>query len=1492
MTNYLEFLNPNRIWSLGTHGQLQYVNISGDLSVNNITTSDISINNLLKATSALIDTALFKNITISDTILSSNLEVSNNLLVKGDASFNADIQISGNIISSSNSKGLDGQFLRATISGWDWQYLDASYVSDTSFNILQELVNTIDASYVIDTSFNILQELVNTIDASYISDTSFNILQELVNTIDASYVSDTSFVALQELVNTIDASYVSDTSFNILQELVNTIDASYVSDTSFNIAINRIDICLNKLNSIDISLQNQDISLTQLIEDVRDICGSIFLEKIRNISGDVVNIESNLTNISGDLFNLINTVNNLDISYLTDVSFIELVNIVNNLDSSYVTDICFNDYKTIVDTSFSLLKQSLNDLSSVVDNSFTSLNNNLFDLSNEFKNFVNNVDNSFNIFEISLNNNSINISNISNNLLSLDNKLDNCFNVLNNDISNLSNVLNNFSVNIDNSFNITNQNISDVSTSLNITNQNISDVSTSLNITNQNISDVSTFLNITNQNISDVSTSLNITNQNISDVSTSLNITNQNISDVSTSLNITNQNISDVSTSLNITNQNINNLINNIDNSFSFVYQDISNINNLLNNLDASFVTDDSFNTLKSIVDNLNTETEIDYVNDVSQTFYEIMTQQPYTFDSSGIPDDVNSALINVSWNYDKIMAKNNNNNYVNLVHFDENKQSLLPFINTIQIDISGLAFTMNSGWRDLSTLTITSNESYNVNKYKEFILRKFLETPDSTNITGAILSTLDPFDIRIYGINNGINDPTIENRALYFRGISFEPASAPTRPIFVSENILSTTSFTSTFNVAQIEKNYAGSIGILKNYIVDYSANDSLASIIYPINTIDLSDSNDFVNNYANASNFNFDLTNLLPGTKYNYKVKVINNLNISVYSDYSIDRISNYNFIPNSNSINTSIDTYIKQNTVNISNPNFNNGNIIYINLGDANDIIDYNNISIQTIEISHPYYANQENTNYGFGKYIDNINSLVSINVSIDNVLKQSITFDGSFINTEANESKHNGNTYNFISLPNNSLQDIYINDVTNQGFRLKGSFKLETIANNDIITAIGSASTNPYNIKFDYLRDASINGVNSSNTYEVYIDNLTNSPSIGFDYNAIEVLSVLYNMGIPSIESFKLIFERTYYTINSQYLYIAATDNNKIASINVITNTSASAIQNITLNNSNIVASGNYSFLYNNIQTLTSNYYTNINYTSRIHIDNSNLNWTESVYNLYNIVTTNVELNTNHYCDYNSFNKSNSKIVGSKLDLTYINVYEIDNISSLGTTINGLNIVHYTNHNNVIKDHTLMYVDGLFQGNSSVNYPNISSYSYNPVNITNNYSAGNISYDLSGNNTGANNNGYKFIVFKINKNPNNAASNGSYIFNNNVYNVLTNNDGYKYLSIKSLLTNFFSVNTLNNLFDKNNNDAIGFVRVSLVGNNFKRIGNLKQSFNPVGGIWNQNGGTDTNYNNTLTKAYGTKVEYSSNNDFGIYIDYSALNDDLTLFIGLKN
>ena len=57
--------------------------------------------------------------------------------------------------------------------------------------------------------------------------------------------------------------------------------------------------------------------------------------------------------------------------------------------------------------------------------------------------------------------------------------------------------------------------------------------------------------------------------------------------------------------------------------------------------------------------------------------------------------------------------------------------------------------------------------------------------------------------------------------------------------------------------------------------------------------------------------------------------------------------------------------------------------------------------NNSNNQTIEISHPFYNNQENDTYGFGKFIDNSSSLVTLSVSVDNVNKQIISFDGSLM-----------------------------------------------------------------------------------------------------------------------------------------------------------------------------------------------------------------------------------------------------------------------------------------------------------------------------------------------------------------------------------------------------------------------------------------------------------------------------------------------------------
>ena len=158
-------------------------------------------------------------------------------------------------------------------------------------------------------------------------------------------------------------------------------------------------------------------------------------------------------------------------------------------------------------------------------------------------------------------------------------------------------------------------------------------------------------------------------------------------------------------------------------------------------------------------------------------------------------------------------------------------------------------------------------------------------------------------------------------------------------------------------------------------------------------------------------------------------------------MFSEKSLQRISDFTFLPNSSTINTTINTNINQNIVNITTPNFNNNIVIYINLSDSGDIINYtqnNTNSIQSIEISRPFFSNQENTTIGYGKFIDNSLALVSINVSVNDINKQTIIFDGSFGATEAKNIYNN--TIN-IDVGSGSFNSPYYNfsiDVTNYNF----------------------------------------------------------------------------------------------------------------------------------------------------------------------------------------------------------------------------------------------------------------------------------------------------------------------------------------------------------------------------------------------------------------------------------------------------------------------
>ena len=222
--------------------------------------------------------------------------------------------------------------------------------------------------------------------------------------------------------------------------------------------------------------------------------------------------------------------------------------------------------------------------------------------------------------------------------------------------------------------------------------------------------------------------------------------------------------------------------------------------------------------------------------------------------------------------------------------------------------------------------------------------------------------------------------------------------------------------------------------------------------------------------------------------------------------------------------------------------------------------------------------------------------------------------------------------------------------------------------------------------------------------------------------------------------------------------------------------------------------------------------------------------------------------------------------------SELDLNALHVYEISNIELMGSNLNNIVLKHYNTHSNIILPCTLLYINSCFNNVFEI-YPN-STY-------------GNISFDLSG--IIANNNqGYKWIVFKIFKN--NDVSN-SYLFNNISYNIITTTDGnnIKYLPLKIMLknNNLFLDSIVDNIFSITNTNAVMFGHATTINSN-KRYFNIKQNFNGLGGLWTENSNSNNiSYNSSAnSKVFGSNV-YGE----GIYCPINNLNDDLTIYIGLK-
>lgn len=983
--------------------------------------------------------------------------------------------------------------------------------------------------------------------------------------------------------------------------------------------------------------------------------------------------------------------------------------------------------------------------------------------------------------------------------------------------------------------------------------------------------------------------------------------------------------------------------IKNLDNSFIQINNDLSNVINIINNIDNSFIILDScFNNLfrdisenKQIVEvsfNIVTQDILDisnrlnnikiqndyvneFVNDVSQTFFEIMTQQPYMFNNNNI--SVNSNLLTLFWNYDSIIAKHNNSNIAKLAYNLDYKQNL-PFIEKLIFDISGFVDICNNDsnnyniynntWIRLDIIDVIGD--YNIEEFKHYDFERINYNANSSDFSNLliyhIINNNLPFSIRIYGINYSNDYPNVESRALIYDNLLFADVNPPSKPLFIESDVYynSNNSIKNNINLTYYN-NYSenlnsSSSAYLTEYIIDYSFNDSLAS--YSIDRSFLNEDFSYNGSFSipidSSSNFTININNLLSGSNYNHLVKVRNNFS-NVYSEYSDISDSKYTLLPGNNNIGTTIDMSIKSSCYKfVTNPYLNYQSVLYFNINNPSHDFIFNNSNSQQFQITYPYFTNQQldSYHYGYGKFIDNCDNIITIQLSIDNNIKHTINYGGYDISNSEYFYNKNDICDNLLFIENNinnvNSQDIYISDsdYVNKGFRLKGYFLFKNvISNNNIVSYFGDPSSNPHTMEINYYRESNVNSSLGSNiTYNIYIDDLSGNPIINDFSNNIYVQEVLYNMSVPSVKYFKLVLNRTYSNINSIYNYIVP---NRIIANFFSSNSNYSTSfnsENILLDQSDICANGIY--IYNDLC------YNNISYNQNILTNGSTFNLKEKLYNLnylngYTLDINGININTNHYCDYNSFNKNSNIINNSKLNLNIMHVYEISNITLLGSDLSNIILTHYDNHNKQILPHTLLYLNSYFNNNFD-SYPIINSYNYNDLDVSYNNTYGSVSYDLSGNIDNFNQ-GYKWIVFKIYKNSNT----DGYIFNNTNYSILETTDGnnIKYLPVKAMLknSNLFINSIVDNIFDITNNNSLmfGHVTTKPLGSipSTKRYFNIKQNFSGQGGNWTENSNSNNiSYNSTAnSKIFGSNV-YGD----GIYCPIVNLNDDLTIYIGLKN
>jgi hypothetical protein len=457
----------------------------------------------------------------------------------------------------------------------------------------------------------------------------------------------------------------------------------------------------------------------------------------------------------------------------------------------------------------------------------------------------------------------------------------------------------------------------------------------------------------------------------------------------------------------------------------------------------------------------------------------------------------------------------------------------------------------------------------------------------------------------------------------------------------------------------------------------------------------------------------------------------------------------------------------------------------------------------------------------------------------------------------------------------------------------GFRLKANVILNSIKISDVRQNISNTgSETPFSLKYEYTRKGKLyqnnNDVISSNSFELFIDNLNVDPSFpSFPFNTrkeptIKVNNVIYCMGIPTVHKFSVVFDTT--EENSSRIY---KNNNsifgfmrgdlKIGDIQIIGDTTSlnsinTGIKNIKLNNNGLIKKSlnqEYNLSETNFASDITSYFENFQYTENNYNTTNNIKVKEKIYSLRTgddgLSQEDMILNTKHYCDYNSFDNFTSN--NPSLKITN-NIVEIETITELASNIGNIQISDYS-HEDLVKNHTLLFINGLFQTNQKQSYPIVNNYLYQSTTLENNgytSSMATTAYGIDGTTTTAEKK-YKWIGFKLT--------------NANV--TLDNNTSISFVNINSILRKYFTGTTFDKL-KTNDTDVIGFIKVE------NSVGNLSRNYNTLS-PWDGISST-TSLANIFNNVNKGTIYNKTSTEWGPVVNPSNTSNGIFIFIGLNN